>query len=398
MKTKKKWSVIVAVLLVVTMLAGCGETVKKEFKAENETFSIQMDETWSAESMGDDGILAIFSKDETRGIIVAQFPKNMGYSDMETVKDSVETTFTMNSVTAAEAPASIPGLENLSADMSGIVLEGQSEECYTVYGESEYAYYSFIYIAKKVSDKKVGQFQEVCASFVETAPEIEDNSQVAVTDTIRWFNATCAVLTSSNGWDYNIFGGLPANDDSKAIEVELLDEWWGVTDRASADENMDWLLTEGHRASFAADVASVPEQIPGIEEVPAADRITWIMENYDAAQEDAEAVVYWYNLYEEQGDKVLSAWDYSRAMSLLGYYYLAGYYTETEALDKSLEVAGTIQSTFTSWDEFMESYFTGYEYWSDEDSSDRRALYEEIKAASDSPYSLDFGMTLEKSW
>lgn len=398
MKMKKRWSVIVAVLLVVAMLAGCGEVAKKEFKAENETFSIQMDESWSPESMGDPGILAIFSKDETRGIIVAQFPKSLGYADMETIKDSVETTFTMNNVTGAEAPASIPGLENLSADTSGIVLEGQSEQCYTVYGESEYAYYSFIYIAKKVSDKRISQFQEVCASFVETAPEVENNSEVELTDTIRWFNATCAVLTSANGWDYNLFGGLPANDDSKATEVQLLDEWWGVTDRASADENMDWLLTEGHRTSFAADVAAIPEQLQGIEEVPAADRVAWICENYEADQEDAETLVRWYNLYEEKGDSTLSAWDYSRAMSLLGYYYLAGYYTETEALDKSLEVAGTIQSEFSSWDEFMESYFVGYEYWADEDSTERRALYEDLKAAADSPYSLDFGMTLEKSW
>ena len=32
-----------------------------------------------------------------------------------------------------------------------------------------------------------------------------------------------------------------------------------------------------------------------------------------------------------------SAWDYSRAMSNLGFYYLAGYYTVTESLDRSLE-------------------------------------------------------------
>ena len=32
-----------------------------------------------------------------------------------------------------------------------------------------------------------------------------------------------------------------------------------------------------------------------------------------------------------------SAYDYSRAMSNLGFYYLADYYTETEALDRALE-------------------------------------------------------------
>ncbi len=71
----RKLSVLLAVMLVVTMLVGCGEAAQTQFTAPNGTYSIMMDETWSAESMGDDSILAIFSKDETRGIVVMQFPK-----------------------------------------------------------------------------------------------------------------------------------------------------------------------------------------------------------------------------------------------------------------------------------------------------------------------------------
>lgn len=396
MKQTKKWSVIVAVMLIVAMLTGCGTAATKEFQAANETFSIQMDESWSTEDMQDDGVLAIFSQDGTRGIIVMQYPKSMGYSDIEDVKDSVETTFTMHSVASAEAPAEIPGVENLSADTSGIILEGQNEECYTVYGETEYAYYSFVYIAKKVTDKKIGQFHTVCASFVETAPEIVNNSEVAFTDTIYWFNATNAILISANGWDYTIFAGLPANDESMETEIALLDESWGVTDRASADETLEWVLTEGHRLDYAETMEAYGAD--GLAEVEAADRAAWIYENYQATEDQAEGLAYWYNLYEEKGDAVIGAWDYSRAMSLCGFYYLAGYYTETEALDKSLEIANTIQSTWSSWDEFMESYFAGYEWWAEESSDDRRAIYEELKAASDSPYNLDWNMTLEKSW
>ncbi len=106
----------------------------------------------------------------------------------------------------------------------------------------------------------------------------------------------------------------------------------------------------------------------------------------------------WFAFYEQYGSDAAAGWDYSRAMSLLGYYYLAGYYTEEEALDQSMETAVVIQSTFDSWDDFMESYFLGYEYWAEESSDERRALYEEIKAASDSPFQLDWGMTFEKTW
>lgn len=397
MKRARKWSVIMAVLLVVVMLAGCGEEAKKEFKAPNETFSIQMDESWSPENM-QDNILAIFSKDETRGIIVIQFAKNLGYSDVADVKDEVESTFTMNNVTSAEAPASIPGLENLSADTSGIILEGQSEQCYTAYGESEYAYYSFIYIAKKVTDKRIGQFQTVCASFVETAPEIENNSQVEVTDTIRWFNATNGILLSANGGDTSLFAGFPANDDTMATEVAVLERDWGVTDRASADETLDWVLTEGHRTDYVSQMEDFATDAEGIADVAEADRVAWLCDNFYVTESEAEGYMYWYNPFAEKGEAAISAWDYSRAMSLCGFYYQAGYYTETEALDKSLEIAQTIQGMYGSWDEFMESYFLGYEWWAEDSSDQRRGIYEDLKAADNSLYSLDFGMTLEKTW
>ena len=70
-----------------------------------------------------------------------------------------------------------------------------------------------------------------CASFSEKPLEIEDNTTVELTDTVRWFNASYAVLTELNGQDYNRFAGLPANETTKALEQQSLDEWWGVTDR-----------------------------------------------------------------------------------------------------------------------------------------------------------------------
>lgn len=224
----------------------------------------------------------------------------------------------------------------------------------------------------------------------------EDNSEVALTDTILWFNGTYAVLTSLNECDYRYVGGLPANAENSETGKQLLDDWWGVTDRQSADETLTWILTEGHRFEFNDTMNYYGEE--GLADVPQADRVAWFLENFEATEEEAEAIVNWYDLYEAGGENTIAAWDYSRAMSLLGYYYLAGYYTETEALDKSLELAKEIQSSFGSWDEFMEGYFIGYEYWADEDSTERRGIYEDLKADADSPYHLDFDMTLEKSW
>ena len=114
--------------------------------------------------------------------------------------------------------------------------------------------------------------------------------------------------------------------------------------------------------------------------------------------EEAENYDIWYSCYEKYGENALAAWDYSRAMSLLGNYYLAGLYTETEALDKSLEVARVIQEAFDSWDDFMENYFVGYEYWAEESSEERRGIYEDIKAEADSPYDIEWNLAFEKTW
>ena len=108
--------------------------------------------------------------------------------------------------------------------------------------------------------------------------------------------------------------------------------------------------------------------------------------------------VSWYKMYEEYGANAIDGWDYCRAMNLLSFYYLAGYYTEQEVLEQSLEIAKMIQPLYESWDELIASYLRGYEYWAEESSEERRAVYEELKEKEDSPYNIDFKMELVKTW
>ena len=134
--------------------------------------------------------------------------------------------------------------------------------------------------------------------------------------TVQWINATCAILTRHNAGNIRAFGGSLKLDGKEENGAELdkttreqtrkmLKQSWGVTDRASADEALEELL--------------------------------------DSAKDSG------------------SAWDYSRVESNLGFYYLADYYTEKEALDQALEVAKEIQECFDSWDDFVDSYLEGYE-------------------------------------
>ncbi len=239
-----------------------------------------------------------------------------------------------------------------------------------------------------------GELQENIVE--DTQPEEEDSATVELTDTVRWFNASYGVLTELNGWEYNRFAGLPANENSALLNQEMLKEWWDTTDRASADETLEWILTEGHRVDFIEDMKYIEES--GLGQVPIEEREAFLEENFGLTLKEATFMKNSYAMYEKYGEHAISGWDYCRAMSLLGFFYLAEYYTEEEALNKSLEIAQIMQPLFTSWDELMDSYLCGYEYWSEESSEERRAVYEDLKGREDSPYKIDYNLVLEKTW
>lgn len=400
MKRSKRLLVILASLMAI-ILVGCGSgsnVEMEEFILDGDTVSINMNADWEVEDL-DMGIdLGAFSSNGNEGIIVMQYEKAIyggNIQDISSLKSLTEESFGINDAEKTDNP-SISGVENVETYSCTVTSDGVKGSGMILYGETDYAYYSIIYIAPRISAKKAEYFKNVCETFKETAPEVDASALVETTDTILWFNATCAVLTDLNGWDCNIFGGQPASDSVASLRQEGLNSSWDVTDRTSADETMDWLISEGHRASFAVDMQFIGES--GIESVSEEERVDYILDNFEVDEEEAQCYANGYEAYKQYGDDTIAAWDYSRAMWLYASYYLAGYYTLEEALDASLAMAEDIQNSFDSWDSFMDSYFIGYEYWAEESSDERRAVYEDLKAASDSPFNVDWNLAFEKTW
>ena len=172
-------------------------------------------------------------------------------------------------------------------------------------------------------------------------------SKAEKSDVIRWFNATHAVLLWINGKNILTYGGLTPTNKARKIEQESLKQWWDIEDESGFNDTVEWLLKEGHRRGQIEDIG---------------------------------------------------AWDYSRAMSLLSSSYLIGYISREEALDRSLEIAKFIQSKYSSWDEFINSYLKGYEIWSNESGDERRAVYNKLKSMPNSLYNLPWNLELKKEW
>lgn len=225
----------------------------------------------------------------------------------------------------------------------------------------------------------------------------EGEDEASISDTVLWFNGTWAVLGALNEFDYETYPGYEMNQTTEVLQKESLKQSWDVIDTESAKETMAWIMDEGgHRKQFKEEMKYFEEC--GIGDVTDGNYKDWITENFDLGDSDPQIYADAYEFYAKNPKSNIAAWDFSRAMSLCAFYYMAGYYTEQEALDQSMKIAEKAQKKFSSWDEFYESYFAGYEYWAQESSDDRRAIYEGIKVDEHSPFKLDWNLTLEKTW
>ena len=198
------------------------------------------------------------------------------------------------------------------------------------------------------------------------------------------------------GWDPNHYVGAPLNERIRLEDQRYLKEQWNVADKESADKTVAWFLEKGYRAECQKSNEYLKEE--GLGDVPADRRTEFMLDNWDVTETEAGYYLKDYEMYEEYGPEAVAAWDYEHAMSLLRHFYVAGYYSHQEMLEKMYEIASVIQGEFDSWDDYMDSCFLGYEYWSDESSRPLRELYEELKQREVSPYSVDFKTELIREW
>lgn len=224
----------------------------------------------------------------------------------------------------------------------------------------------------------------------------------SVPDTVLWFNATYAPLTYSNGGDWRIVGGMEPTSYNKSLTQVLMNRDWSVDDRESALETLDWLRDEGHRETYRKYQ----------EELEDLDMLDLDADAFMEALQDAELDGYTfryviiYFLYQDgEDEEAMAAWDLCRLNQLCGDFYLCGYMTYEEAMDISLENSLLLQSMYSSWDELVESYMLGYQFWQsdpcltdDSPTMQRYHYYEVLSEMDDGPYSLDWDMDLTKEW
>ena len=108
------------------------------------------------------------------------------------------------------------------------------------------------------------------------------------------------------------------------------------------------------------------------------------------------------------GENALLGWDMGRCAYVTLSCYVAGYISMQETLDLCVDAGTKAQAFFQNWEEMMESYLLGGQFWQHEDKNDpssmtakRWKLYEKLWNGKNilriSPYlSVPFDQPLSK--
>lgn len=214
-------------------------------------------------------------------------------------------------------------------------------------------------------------------------------------ENILWINGTYAPLTATYGNDITIFGGSKKTNKSKASAIELLNENWSITNKQELIETID-LLRNG------ADNSKFIECLYGLGLYGINDEDFKILLSGYNEPEEIECIKLFHNNYRKFTNNVIMGWELSRATSLCGSAYLAGYYTYDEAIFHAIDISKQIQNTFDSWDSFFQSYMCGYRYWSKQPMLDKDSYYykrlifiNKFKNDYNSFYHLDWNLKLD---
>lgn len=230
--------------------------------------------------------------------------------------------------------------------------------------------------------------------------EIEELPQ-----TVLWFNATYAPLTYSNGWNWRMLGGMEPTEENRDLSRQLLERSWSVKDRESALDTTTRLLKDGHRKKCLDYTKQMEEW--GILDLGEEKFVQQILEKDLEDEVGRYAVAYLMHQMKIEPEYI-AAWDLCRVNQLYADYYFCGYMSYEEAMDASLANSLNLQKLYGSWEEMVEAYLLGYQFWQgdvkgfdygyDSPTQERRHYCEMLQELEDGPYTLDWNMELKKSW
>ncbi len=159
---------------------------------------------------------------------------------------------------------------------------------------------------------------------------------------------------------------LSTGNDVEKLRDNLKD-YYGITDHASAEETLRWLLEGGHTRPYflirehAAGVSSEPLDLSSL---PPEARET-LEEYLKNLQETAKELTDdgWISSVADYATIDISAWDYGRAVIVTRSSFDCGYLSEDEAWSVIDTVYEAAKNDFADWRALAQSYIVGRAMW-----------------------------------
>lgn len=141
---------------------------------------------------------------------------------------------------------------------------------------------------------------------------------------------------------------------------EMLEEWWEVTDGESARETIGWLLNEGQHAGADPALGEIRQWgIESVTEEEKADENSKIGDAFTVA----EFVMGVNETAEEDLPETVLGWDLVRAVNMARWAFQCGFMGEEEMWKHIQTAVDRARQTFTSWEEYGNSFAVGRGIW-----------------------------------
>lgn len=206
---------------------------------------------------------------------------------------------------------------------------------------------------------------------------------IPLSPTFMWLNTACLLTTvrtvkfPDEKYLYNhIIGLADPGANSQSIR-EMLEASWGIVDAQTAEREMENLLKNGMRSQYDREMQMFDEKYDGLSEEE-------LIAQLPGSNEDSY-LPKMLTAYRREGADALLGWDVGRLCFHAQACYLVGYLSKEKMLSLCVRGGKMAQRTYRNWEEMMESYLLGVQYWKNEDAQNaksetfkRTKLYKEI--------------------
>ncbi len=211
--------------------------------------------------------------------------------------------------------------------------------------------------------------------YVQRPREQKKDTYTPLSPTLQWMNTAGSILLADNNGNFRYMAGVyfPGNeyDPERVRSIKnSLWEYWEIQGHESAISTMKRLVRSGMRVWYGEEMQRLETLYHGYSE---EELVEAAKKENPKADEDS-FLPKMLMAYRRYGENALLGWDVGRAAYITQWCYFVGYISMEELLDIVVDAGRMAQKYFQNWEEMMESYLLGGQYWRREDASDPESM------------------------